>query len=154
MDRFQPLMVPIYVLRDGEMHFQGRYELPPLVGVGLVRETGDGERGRQTLAAEAEAFRFLVGRLAVNIDTRHAAAAFAGGDEAAARAGDRRGACGRRGEDVVNVLVIDGSRRPKSNTGAIARDLEAQLAAIGPERGGVARAEVGRRAGGDGRGAG
>ena len=87
VDRFQPLMVPIYVLRDGEMHFHGRYDLPPLVGVGLVREAGDGERVRQTAAAEAEAFRFLVGRLAVNLDTRHAAAVFAGGDEAAARAG-------------------------------------------------------------------
>jgi hypothetical protein len=31
----------------------------------------------------------------------------------------------------VNVLVIDGSRRPKSNTGAIARDLAARLAADG-----------------------
>ena len=87
VDRFQPLMVPIYVLRDGEMHFHGRYDLPPLIGVGLVRESGDGERGRETAAAEAEAFRFLVGRLAVNMDTRHAAAAFAGGDEAASRAG-------------------------------------------------------------------
>jgi hypothetical protein len=37
------------------------------------------------VAADAEAFRFLIGRLAVNIDTRHAAATFAGGDEAAAR---------------------------------------------------------------------
>jgi hypothetical protein len=61
------------------MHFQGRYSLPPLMGVGIVREGRDA-------AAEAEAFRFLVGRLAVNVDTRHAAAAFAGGDEAAARA--------------------------------------------------------------------
>ena len=86
VDRFQPLMVPIYVVRRGEMHFQGRYDLPPLVGVGLVREA-EGERGRETAAAEAEAFRFLVGRLAVNIDARHAAAAFVGGDEAAARAG-------------------------------------------------------------------
>jgi len=31
----------------------------------------------------------------------------------------------------VNVLVIAGSRRPKSNTGAIARDLVSQLAAAG-----------------------
>jgi hypothetical protein len=31
----------------------------------------------------------------------------------------------------VNVLVIDGSRRPKSNTGAIARDLAARLTAAG-----------------------
>jgi len=31
----------------------------------------------------------------------------------------------------VNALVIDGSRRPKSNTGAIAHDLEARLAASG-----------------------
>jgi hypothetical protein len=38
------------------------------------------------MADEAEAFRLLIGRLALNIDTRHAAAAFAGGDEAAARA--------------------------------------------------------------------
>jgi hypothetical protein len=31
----------------------------------------------------------------------------------------------------VNVLVIDGSRRPKSNTGAIARELQAQLQRAG-----------------------
>lgn len=85
VDRFQPLMAPIYVLRDGEMHFQGRYDLPALVGVGLVRENRDGERGRELAAAEADAFRFLIGRLAVNVDTRYAAAAFAGGDEAAVR---------------------------------------------------------------------
>jgi multimeric flavodoxin WrbA len=85
VDRFQPLMVPIYVLRDGEMHFQSRYRLPALVGVGLVRD-GAGHDGAAAVAEEVEAFRFLIGRLAVNIDTRHAAAAFAGGDEAAARA--------------------------------------------------------------------
>jgi hypothetical protein len=90
VDRFQPLMVPIYVMRNGEMHFQGRYDLPALVGVGLVRDgagTGAGGVGPDGAAAEeADAFRFLIGRLALNIDTRHAAAAFAGGDEAAARA--------------------------------------------------------------------
>jgi len=87
VDRFQPLMVPIYVLRDGEMHFQGRYDLPPVLGVGLVRD-GLGPEGAESAAAaeEADAFRFLIGRLAVNTDTRHAAAAFAGGDEGAARA--------------------------------------------------------------------
>jgi NAD(P)H-dependent FMN reductase len=79
VDRFQPLMVPIYVVRGGEMHFRGRYDLPALVGVGLVRDGA-------AAAEEADAFRFLVGRLAVNIDTRHAAAGFAGGDQAAARA--------------------------------------------------------------------
>jgi hypothetical protein len=84
VDRFQPLMVPIYVLRDGEMHFQGRYDLPALFGVGLVRDSG-GSDGAAT-AEEADAFRFLIERLAVNIDTKYAAAAFAGGDEAAARA--------------------------------------------------------------------
>jgi multimeric flavodoxin WrbA len=83
VDRFQPLMVPIYVLRDGEMHFQSRYRLPALVGVGLVRD-GAGHDGA-AVAEESEAFRFLIGRLAVNIDTRHAAAAIAAGDEAAAR---------------------------------------------------------------------
>ena len=87
VDRFQPLMVPMYVLRDGEMHFRGRYDLPALLGVGLVR---DGDRGGRSGAAaageEAEAFRFLIGRLAVNVDTRHAAAAVAGGDEGAVRA--------------------------------------------------------------------
>lgn len=31
----------------------------------------------------------------------------------------------------MNVIVVDGSRRPKSNTGAIARDLAARLAADG-----------------------
>lgn len=85
VDRFQPLMVPIYVLRDGEMHFQSRYRLPALVGVGLVRD-GAGHDGAAAVAEEAEAFRFLIGRLAVNIDTRHAAASIAAGDEAAARA--------------------------------------------------------------------
>lgn len=94
VDRFQPLMVPIYTVRDDEMHFRGRYDLPALLGVGLVRE-GEGEVGvgsrtdgpeRTGAAAEAEAFRFLIGRLAVNVDTPHAAAAFAGGDDAASRA--------------------------------------------------------------------
>ena len=78
VDRFQPLMVPIYTVRNDEMHFRARYALPPLMGVGLVREGRDA-------AAEADAFRFLIGRLAVNVDTRYAAAAVAGGDEAAAR---------------------------------------------------------------------
>ncbi len=89
VDRFQPLMVPIYVVRDGEMHFQGRYDLPPLLGVGLVRDGAapDGAAGDAVSASavgEADAFRFLIGRLAVNIDTRHATAVIAGGDEAAA----------------------------------------------------------------------
>jgi hypothetical protein len=85
VDRFQPLMVPIYVMRDGEMHFQGRYELPALVGIGLVREDA-GPDGVAAAAEEAVAFRFLVGRLALNIDTPHAAAAFVAGDESAVRA--------------------------------------------------------------------
>jgi hypothetical protein len=90
VDRFQPLMVPIYVLRDAEMHFQGRYDLPPLLGIGLVRNglwpDGAAGAGESFAAAdEAEAFRFLIGRLAVNIDTPHAAAAFMGGDDVAAR---------------------------------------------------------------------
>lgn len=76
VDRFQPLMVPLYVLRDGEMHFRPRYRMPALVGVGLVRA---GEHA----AAEAEAFRLLIGRLAVNVDTSHAAAAVSEGDETA-----------------------------------------------------------------------
>ena len=82
IDRFQPLMAPIYVVRNGEMHFRGRYDLPALLGVGLVREAGEGGSG----GAEADAFRFLIGRLAVNVDAGHAAAAFAGGDERLARA--------------------------------------------------------------------
>jgi hypothetical protein len=88
VDRFQPLMVPIYVLRDGEMHFQGRYDLPPLLGVGLVRDGlgPDGAAGGAAAAEEADAFRFLIGRLAVNTGTRHATAAFTGGDERVARA--------------------------------------------------------------------
>ncbi len=93
VDRFQPLMVPLYTVRDGEMHFRSRYDLPALLGVGLVREWEDEARVEAHatglhgtgVADEGEAFRFLIGRLAVNIDTRHAAAAFAGGDEAAAR---------------------------------------------------------------------
>ena len=82
VDRFQPLMVPLYVVRNGEMHFQGRYDLPVLMGVGLVREAG--EAGAAD--GEADAFRFLIGRLAVNLDVAHAAAAFVGGDERLARA--------------------------------------------------------------------
>ncbi len=81
VDRFQPLMVPLYVVRNGEMHFQGRYDLPVLMGVGLVREAG--EAGAAD--GEADAFRFLIGRLAVNLDVAHAAAAFVGGDERLAR---------------------------------------------------------------------
>jgi hypothetical protein len=88
VDRFQPLMVPIYVMRGGEMHFRGRYDLPALVGVGLVRAAdGDEARGEGGSGDdEANAFRLLVGRLAVNMETRHAAAAFSGGDAPAARA--------------------------------------------------------------------
>ena len=82
IDRFQPLMVPMYVVRDGEMHFRGRYDLPALLGVGLVADAVGAERA----AEEAEAFRFLVGRLALNIDTPHASAAFAGSDADLARA--------------------------------------------------------------------
>jgi hypothetical protein len=81
-------MVPLYTVRDDEMHFRSRYDLPVLLGVGLVREGGVGMPAAGPdggAAAEAEAFRFLIGRLAVNIDTPHAAAAFAGGDDAAAR---------------------------------------------------------------------
>jgi hypothetical protein len=87
IDRFQPLMVPIYVVRDGEMHFQGRYDLPVLAGVGLVREDGDGGKpgGDGGAAAEGDAFRFLIGRLALNIDTGHAATTFIGGDGTLAR---------------------------------------------------------------------
>ena len=81
VDRFQPLMVPLYVVRGGEMHFRGRYDLPLLMGVGLVREAG--EAGAAD--GEADAFRFLIGRLAVNLDVAHAAAAFVGGDERLAR---------------------------------------------------------------------
>ncbi|HEY5169754.1 MAG TPA: NAD(P)H-dependent oxidoreductase [Thermoleophilia bacterium] len=94
VDRFQPLMVPIYVVRDGEMHFRGRYDLPALVGVGLVRNgagndgTGADGAGSNGAAAaeEADAFRCLVGRLALNIDTPHAAAVFVAGDGSAMRA--------------------------------------------------------------------
>ena len=133
VDRFQPLMVPIYVLRDGEMHFQGRYDLPPLLGVGLVRDGlgPDGAAGAAAAAEEADAFRFLIGRLAVNADTRHAAAAFAGGDEGVARAEIEKAVDAVARRTVVTVLVIDGSRRPKSNTGAIARDLATRLTAAG-----------------------
>ncbi len=84
IDRFQPLMVPIYVMRGGEMHFRRRYDLPTIVGVGLVRPASAGH-GRlaadiQT-EAEADAFRSLIGRLAINLASGHAAAAFAGGDD-------------------------------------------------------------------------
>ena len=109
VDRFQPLMVPIYAVRDGEMHFSGRYDLPALLGVGLVRE-GEGEDGVgmpaagpdvSGAAAEAEAFRFLIGRLAVNIDTPYAAAAFAGGDDGATRTELERALATLEAEDAV-----------------------------------------------------
>ena len=77
VDRFQPLMVPIYVVRDGEMHFRGRYDLPALLGVGPVRAA----RGGEGVKTEADAFRFLIGRLAVNVDARWAAAAFTSADD-------------------------------------------------------------------------
>jgi len=58
IDRFQPLMMPIYVVRAGEMHFRGRYEpMPALLGVGITSDPD-----------EAAAFRFLLGRLALNLD--------------------------------------------------------------------------------------
>ncbi len=80
IDRFQPLMMPVYVVRNGEMHFRGRYDLPAFLGVGLLQEAaGTGVDDDRT---EGDAFRFLVGRLAVNIDARHAAAVFRDGDAA------------------------------------------------------------------------
>jgi multimeric flavodoxin WrbA len=118
VDRFQPLMVPLYTVRDDEMHFRARYDLPALLGVGLVRE-GEGEDGVGTRAAgpdgsdaagpdgsgaaEADAFRFLIGRLATNIETRHSAAAFAGGDGAAARTELERALAKLEAADVVGV---------------------------------------------------
>lgn len=76
VDRFQPLMVPVYVVRNGEMHFRGRYDLPPVLGVGLLAPE------EEDVGEAADAFRFLIGRLAVNVGTRHAAAVIAAGDEA------------------------------------------------------------------------
>ena len=84
VDRFQPLMQPIYVVRDEEMHFRGRYDLPALLGVGLV--PGDTGAGASGDGVAADAFRFLIGRLAANIDTTHTAALFPGDDDALARA--------------------------------------------------------------------
>jgi len=86
IDRFQPLMQPIYAVRSGEMHFRGRYDLPPLLGVGLVPEAAEDGASAADRGAEGDAFRFLIGRLAVNLDTPHAAAVFAGGDVDLARA--------------------------------------------------------------------
>ena len=80
IDRFQPLMLPIYVVRNGEMHFRGRYESPALLGVGLVPEAAEDGASPADRGAEGDAFRFLIGRLAVNLDTPHTAAVFAGGD--------------------------------------------------------------------------
>ena len=168
VDRFQPLMVPIYTVRDDEMHFRGRYDLPALLGVGLVREREDEARvgARATgpdgsgAADEAEAFRFLVGRLAVNIDTRYAAAAFAGGDEAAARTELERALAtleavrtpspGRPRERPRHrrqpaAEVQHRRHRPRSCGSADRRRRRGRA---------VARAEVERGAGGDGRGAG
>jgi multimeric flavodoxin WrbA len=86
VDRFQPLMQPVYAVRQGEMHFRARYDLPALLGVGLVPEAARGGIGAVDGGAEGDAFRFLIGRLAVNIDTAHAAAVFPGGDAGHARA--------------------------------------------------------------------
>lgn len=59
LDRFQPLMVPFYVLRDGEMNFRPRYSRCPfLLGVGIL-PVSDPEQD--------EAYRFLISRNASNI---------------------------------------------------------------------------------------
>jgi multimeric flavodoxin WrbA len=96
VDRFQPLMVPVYTVRDDEMHFRGRYDLPALLGVGLVRKG-------QSAGDEAEAFRFLIGRLAVNVDAPHAVAAFGGGDDAASRAELERALATLEAADAIGV---------------------------------------------------
>ena len=62
-------MVPIYVVRDGEMHFQGRYDLPVRGRCRSGREGRGRTGGMRSATAEADAFRFLIGRLALNIDT-------------------------------------------------------------------------------------
>ena len=84
VDHFQPLMQPIYVVRHGEMHFRARYDLPALLGVGLVPAAGGGIAVVDG-GAEGDAFRFLIGRLAANIDTSHAAAVWSGDDSDHAR---------------------------------------------------------------------
>ena len=84
VDRFQPLMQPVYVVRNGEMHFRARYDLPGLLGVGLVPAAGGGI-GVVDGGAEGDVLRFLVGRLAANIDTSHATAVFRGSDADHAR---------------------------------------------------------------------
>lgn len=61
LDRFQPLMVPFYVLRDGEMNFRPRYPSRPfLLGLGTL-STPDPE--------QEEAYRFLISRHASNMAT-------------------------------------------------------------------------------------
>jgi multimeric flavodoxin WrbA len=75
IDRFQPLMMPIYVVRGGEMHFRGRYEpMPSVLGVGTTSDPD-----------EAAAFRFLLGRLALNLDTTQTAVILDGDDGEEAR---------------------------------------------------------------------
>ena len=135
IDRFQPLMVPIYVVRDGEMHFQGRYDLPPLLGSGscgtaTVQMEPPARRSR--LRRPRRRTRFASSSAASpSTPTRDSPPPGLRGRRRGRASRDRKGYRRRRGEEVVTVLVIDGSRRPKSNTGAIARDLASRLVAAG-----------------------
>jgi len=83
VDRFQPLMAPLYCVRDGEMNFKPRYpRRPALLGVGLLAPA-DGEYAgtARMRAAEADAFRHLISRHARNLDPpAYAAAVLTGGD--------------------------------------------------------------------------
>lgn len=59
LDRFQPLMVPFYLLRDGEMNFRPRYpRRPALLGVGVLSAPD---------ADQEEAYRLLIARHASNM---------------------------------------------------------------------------------------
>lgn len=71
LDRFQPLMVPFYVMRDGEMNFRPRYpRRPALLGVGLLGQA-DIQQG--------EAYRHLIARHASNMASPVFATAVLGG---------------------------------------------------------------------------
>lgn len=75
LDRCQPLMVPVYTVRGGEMNFRPRYApRPALLGVGLLPEPD---------ADQEQAYRHLVARHGLNLAAeRHACAVVTGADVA------------------------------------------------------------------------
>jgi hypothetical protein len=78
IDRFQPLMAPLYTIRDGEVKFRPRYDpRPAVLGVGLLPFAGSDPAA----AAEASAYREVIVRNAANLAAPcHASAVLSASD--------------------------------------------------------------------------